>query len=190
MLSILANNNYLYNYYELFEIINTASTKEITKAYRNKIINYNNDKLSQTQINEIKIFKIGFYILMNSKLRIIYDHLLNNQLKLNNECFESKTNDVSNDHANLNNTIIEENTLDSLFNIDTTWRDKDIQKYTTETNNDTSVNLGYKKTQNKTNIITNRIFSMAEFNKKPNFPSDFESELRRPLQGRVEKNQI
>ena len=189
MLSILANNNHLYNYYELFEILNTATTKQIIKAYQNKIINYNNDKLSQTQINEIKLLKIGLYILMNTELRIIYDQLLNNQSQqltppLNNEYPNENHDSVPN--AVLNNTSVEENTLDSLFNIDNTWRDKDIQKYT----NDTSANLGYKKTQNKTNIITNRIFSMAEFNKKPDFPSDFETELRRPLQGRVEKNQI
>lgn len=187
MLSILANNNHLYNYYELFEILNTATTKQIIKAYQNKIINYNNDKLSQTQINEIKLLKMGLYILMNTELRIIYDQLLTNQLTppLNNEYSNENHDSVPN--AVLNNTSIEGNTLDSLFNIDNTWRDKDIQKYTND-NNDTSV--GYKKTQNKTNIITNRIFSMAEFNKKPDFPSEFETELRRPLQGRIEKNQI
>jgi hypothetical protein len=55
MLSILTNNNHLYNYYELFEIINTSSTKQIIKAYQNKIMNYNNENLSQIEINEIKI---------------------------------------------------------------------------------------------------------------------------------------
>ena len=178
MLSILANNNHLYNYYDLFEIINTASTKEITKAYQNKIISYNNDKLSQTQINEIKIFKMGLYILMNTELRNMYDELLNNQSNLHNTLT-----DVNTTHACLNDPPIEENSLDLLFNIDNTWIDKDI-------NNQTSDTIGHKKTQNKTNVITNRIFSMAEFNKKPNFPSEFESELRRPLQGRVEKKQI
>ena len=178
MLSILANNNHLYNYYELFEIINTASTKEITKAYQNKIINYNNDTLSQTQINEIKIFKMGLYILMNTQLRNMYDELLNNQSNLNNTLT-----DVNNTHACLNDQPIEENSLDLLFNIDNTWIDKDVKNQTSDT-------IGNKKTQDKTNVITNRIFSMAEFNKKPNFLSDFESELRRPLQGRVEKKQI
>jgi DnaJ-class molecular chaperone len=183
MLSILTNNNYLYNYYELFEIINTASPKQIIKAYQNKIINYNNT-LSSDQINEIKIFKMGFYILMNTELRIIYDNILNNQVIQTTQNVVSTINpedtDINNLHASLNDQIKEENSLDSLFNIDNTWKD----------NNDTNVNLGNKKIQIKTNIITNRIFSMAEFNKKPNFPSDFESELRRPLQGRVEKKQI
>jgi hypothetical protein len=177
MLSILTNNNHLYNFYELFEIINTASTKQIIKAYQNKIMNYNNT-LSPDQINEIKIYKIGLYILMNTELRIIYDNILNNQMTQNVvSTINPEDTDINNLHASLNDQIKEENSLDSLFNIDNTWKD----------NND---DLGNKKTQNKTNIITNRIFSMAEFNKKPNFPSDFESELRRPLQGRVEKKQI
>jgi DnaJ-class molecular chaperone len=177
MLSILTNNNHLYNFYELFEIINTASTKQIIKAYQNKIMNYNNT-LSPDQINEIKIYKIGLYILMNTELRIIYDNILNNQMVQNVvSTINPEDTDINNLHASLNDQIKEENSLDSLFNIDNTWKD---------TNDD----LGNKKTQIKTNIITNRIFSMAEFNKKPNFPSDFESELRRPLQGRVEKKQI
>jgi DnaJ-class molecular chaperone len=177
MLSILTNNNHLYNFYELFEIINTASTKQIIKAYQNKIMNYNNT-LSPDQINEIKIYKIGLYILMNTELRIIYDNILNNQMTQNVvSTINLEDTEINNLHASLNDQIKEENSLDSLFNIDNTWKD---------TNDD----LGNKKTQNKTNIITNRIFSMAEFNKKPNFPSDFESELRRPLQGRVEKKQI
>jgi len=180
MLSILTNNNHLYNFYELFDIINTASTKQIIKAYQNKIMNYNNT-LSPDQINEIKIYKIGLYILMNTELRIIYDNILNNQMKQNVvSTINPEDTDINNLHASLNDQIKEENSLDSLFNIDNTWKD----------NNDTNVDLGNKKTQIKTNIITNRIFSMAEFNKKPNFPSDFESELRRPLQGRVEKKQI
>jgi hypothetical protein len=180
MLSILTNNNHLYNFYELFDIINTASTKQIIKAYQNKIMNYNNT-LSPDQINEIKIYKIGLYILMNIELRIIYDNILNNQMKQNIvSTINPEDTDINNLHASLNDQIKEENSLDLLFNIDNTWKD----------NNDTNVDLGNKKIQIKTNIITNRIFSMAEFNKKPNFPSDFESELRRPLQGRVEKKQI
>jgi hypothetical protein len=191
MLSILTNNNHLYNYYELFEIINTSSTKQIIKAYQNKIMNYNNENLSQIQINEIKILKMGLYILITPDLRIIYDYLLNDQLQCNQENNEK----ISISPAELGDTqegssfkteYVEENSLDALFNIDNTWKDK----ITINTSNDNEKESGYKKTQNKTDIITNRIFSMAEFNKKPDFPSDFETELRKPLQGRVEKKQL
>jgi hypothetical protein len=191
MLSILTNNNHLYNYYELFEIINTSSTNQIIKAYQSKIINYNNENLSQIQMNEIKILKMGLYILLTTDLRIIYDHLLNDQLKCNQENNEK----ISISPAELEDTqggssfkteYVEENSLDALFNIDNTWKDK----ITINTSNNDEKDSGYKKTQNKTDIITNRIFSMAEFNKKPNFPSDFETELRKPLQGRVEKKQL
>jgi len=189
MLSILTNNNHLYNYYELFEIINTSSAKQIIKAYQNKIMNYNNENLSQIQMNEIKILKIGLYILLTPDLRIIYDHLLNDELKCNQENNEQ----ISISPAELGDTqgvssfkteYTEGNSLDALFNIDNTWKDK----ITINTSNEKESE--YKKTQNKTDIITNRIFSMAEFNKKPDFPSDFETELRKPLQGRVEKKQL
>lgn len=194
MLSILTNNNHLYNYYKLFEIINTSSTKQIIKAYQSKIINYNNENLSQIQMNEIKILKMGLYILITTDLRIIYDHLLNDQIK----CTQENNKKISVSLAELEETqgvssfkteYIEANSLDALFNIDNTWKDK-ITINTINTSNDDKKESGYKKTQNKTDIITNRIFSMAEFNKKPDFPSDFETELRKPLQGRVEKNQL
>jgi DnaJ-class molecular chaperone len=191
MLSILTNNNHLYNYYELFEIINTSSTKQIIKAYQNKIMNYNNENLSQIQMNEIKILKIGLYILITPDLRIIYDHLLNDELKCNQE--NNKQISISpvelgdtQDVSSFKTEYTEGNSLDALFNIDNTWKDK----ITINTSNDNEKESGYKKTQNKTDIITNRIFSMAEFNKKPDFPSDFETELRKPLQGRVEKKQL
>jgi len=191
MLSILTNNNHLYNYYELFEIINTSSTKQIIKAYQNKIMNYNNENLSQIEINEIKILKMGLYILITPDLRIIYDYLLNDQLKCNQENNEkisispAKLEDAQG-VSSFKTEYIEGNSLDALFNIDNTWKDK----ITINTSNDNDKESGYKKTQNKTDIITNRIFSMAEFNKKPDFPSDFETELRKPLQGRVEKKQL
>ena len=194
MLSILTNNNHLYNYYKLFEIINTSSTKQIIKAYQSKIINYNNENLSQIQMNEIKILKMGLYILITTDLRIIYDHLLNDQIK----CTQENNKKISVSLAELEETqgvssfkteYIEANSLDALFNIDNTWKDK-ITINTINTSNDDKKESGYKKTQNKTDIITNRIFSMAEFNKKPDFPSDFETELRKPLPGRVEKNQL
>jgi hypothetical protein len=239
MLSILTNNNHLYNYYELFEIINTSSTKQIIKAYQNKIMNYNNENLSQIQINDIKILKMGLYILLTPDLRIIYDHLLNepgekvktfssarlsekskdfldnepssfesldskSRMLLNNspkgkivndqlKCNQENNEQISISPAELGDTqgvssfkteYAEGNSLDALFNIDNTWKDK----ITINTSNEKD--SGYKKTQNKTDIITNRIFSMAEFNKKPDFPSDFETELRKPLQGRVEKKQL
>ena len=191
MLSILTNNNHLYNYYELFEIINTSSTKQIIKAYQNKIMNYNNENLSQIQINEIKILKMGLYILITQDLRIIYDYLLNDQLKCNqenNEKISISPAELGDIHSvsSFKTEYAEENSLDALFNIDNTWKDK----ITINTSNGDEKESGYKKTQNKTDIITNRIFSMAEFNKKPDFPSDFETELRKPLQGRVEKKQL
>ena len=62
----LNNNIELDNYYNLFDIINSSSTNEIVSAYEIKIIQFNNiKKLSQNQINNIKILKTGLYILTN-----------------------------------------------------------------------------------------------------------------------------
>jgi len=37
------------------------------------------------------------------------------------------------------------------------------------------------------NSIGDRVFSMSHFNKRPGYSSDFEIELRKPLQGREDK---
>jgi len=181
MLSILTNNNHLYNYYELFEIINTSSAKQIIKAYQNKIMNYNNENLSQIQINEIKILKMGLYILITPDLRIIYDYLLNDQLKCNQENNEK----ISISPAELGDTqegssfkteYAEENSLDALFNIDNTWMNKHVN------------NKYNKKTDSEdVNLIGDRIFSLSNLNKKPGYSTNHEIDLRKPLQCRLEK---
>ncbi len=37
-------------------------------------------------------------------------------------------------------------------------------------------------------MIGDRVFSLSEFNKRPGFSSDFETELRKPQQGRIDKS--
>ena len=67
----------LINYYELFEIPFSASTKQIVMAYENKITKFNNlMKLSNEQITEIKILKVGLFVLLNIQLRNNYDKII------------------------------------------------------------------------------------------------------------------
>lgn len=68
----------MYNFYEYLNIDVNASNKEILSQYKNKILEYNNfDKLSKRQKYEIKMLKIGLYILTNKKLREKYNKLIN-----------------------------------------------------------------------------------------------------------------
>jgi hypothetical protein len=45
----------------------------------------------------------------------------------------------------------------------------------------------YEKKNNETNILSDRIFSLSNFNKKPGYSTNDEINLRKPLQGRVDK---
>ena len=68
--------------------------------------------------------------------------------------------------------------LDALFNVDNSWMK------TTENKSDSTG----RKVRNESNILGDRVFSMSEFNKRPGFSSDFEIELRKPQQGRIDKS--
>jgi hypothetical protein len=70
-------------------------------------------------------------------------------------------------------------TMDSLFTIDNSWM-----------NNINTINkqdAQSRKNKEEFNIISDRVFSLSEFN-RPGLSSDFEEKLRQPHQGRVDKN--
>ncbi len=72
------------NYYEIFNIKQTASDDEIYEAYRTKIQQYNGlPFLTKQMISEIKSLKIGIYILGDTNKRIKYDKKLNNMKNYN-----------------------------------------------------------------------------------------------------------
>ena len=56
-----------------------------------------------------------------------------------------------------------------------------------EVNQDNSGRKG-RNSRNDSNMLGDRIFSLSEFNKRPGFSSDFETELRKPQQGRIDKS--
>ena len=149
------------NFYQIFEVMKTASSKEILMAYENKISKFNNLKnLSKEQINEIKILKTGLYILSNEKLRHKYDFLLDS----NKKSFEPLPQNIGND-----------DTLDSLFNVDNSWM-----------KNHEPVNTLKK---NKAEYSFNdRIFEFSNMNNNslPNIDMDFR---RIQQQGREDKSE-
>ena len=163
----------LINYYELFEIPFSASTKQIVMAYENKITKFNNlMKLSNEQITEIKILKVGLFVLLNIQLRNNYDKIIG--IKKPNITESNYTEPVA-DNTNVPDS------LDSLFNVDNSWMKNQ------EVNQDNSGRKG-RNSRNDSNMLGDRIFSLSEFNKRPGFSSDFETELRKPQQGRIDKS--
>ena len=145
------------NYYELFNINQNASVKDIINAYENKINYYNNcNNLSNEDINNIKIYKKGLYILTNSNLRNNYNNLLFNN---NNIMAENENND------NLNN-------LDDLFNVDKSW----MKEFNYDNNN--------LKKQSIENNLNDRIFDTSFMNNRPGYSTESEINLRIPKQGR------
>ena len=133
-------------------------------AYKNKINKFKNIYIfDQNQINEIKLIKTALYILLNKELRSKYDITIGLSKK------------VSNEPLAMNNDM--DDSFDSVFNVDNSWMNKHLDK-----NNDKN-----KKNNNETNIIGDRIFSLSNLNKKPGYSTNDEINLRKPLQGRVDK---
>ena len=153
-----------YNFYDIFEITNMASNKEIIKSYQNKINKFNNiNTLSTNQQNEIKILKMGLYILTNPILKNKYDI----NLKTNNTVVAGNQN--------------EDCDLDSLFNIDNEWMGT-VQI-------DAGKQSDLRKNKKEINMLGDRIFSLAQNNKRPGYSAEFEIELRNQQQGRVIKEE-
>lgn len=171
--------NNMNNFYKMFEIPPIASSKEIIMAYENKITKYNNtNKLSKEQIYDIKMLKIGLHILINPKLRKKYNlSIKNSNNKISHED-NIKINKPANEPMALN--YVNDNSLDSLFNVDNSWM-KNI--------NINSESVQSNKKNNFDTNIGNRVFSLSNLNKRPGFSTDFETELRKPLQGREDKTE-
>lgn len=168
------------NFYELFQVKNNASKQDIIYSYMNNIKKYNTLKnLTLDQINEIKSLKTGLYILLNPELRTKYNNLFFNKNNTKLTSYQANDNLEQVVDINLSSEYLKTDNLDSLFTIDNSWMNK---------KNETSANG--RKNKNENNIIGNRIFSLKDLNKRPNFSSDFESKLRKPHQGRIDKNNI
>ena len=152
------------NFYDLLEIQLTSRTNHILEAYKNKINKFRNIViLDHNHISEIKQLKKGLYILLNKDLRLKYNNKIGLKKSLN-------------EPMPMNHEV--DDTFDSVFNIDNSWMTKHLNK-----NNDND-----KKNNNEINIIGDRIFSLSNLNKKPGYSTNDEIDLRKPMQGRVEKN--
>jgi hypothetical protein len=162
----------MYNFYEYFEITENVNFQEIIEAYKIKIKKYlKYSDLTSRQKYEIKMLKIGLYILTNNKLRNKYNKLIkiknNGENKISNENeLNTKPISIPNEH-----NIIYDYNLDNLFKIDNSWMES-VDKKKDEA----------KKNRIEPNSIGDRIFSLAQPTK--NYPTDFEYEIRKKTQCR------
>lgn len=159
----------MHNFYELFNVSTSASAKEIIIAYENKITKYNNlMELSKDDIYQIKLLKIGLYVLTKPELRHRYNLNIGIEAKKEvNNCEPSAGNDV-NDFS-----------LDSLFKVDNSWMNK--------INSSQHESQSSRKVRFETNI-GDRVFSLSDMNKRPGFSHEFEASLRKPQQGREDRS--
>ncbi len=175
------------NYYELLEVLHSASQKEIMMAYENKITKYNNlRQLNRSQIEEIKLLKAGLYILTNQDLRLKYNNVMgirnssnNLKKKVENNFGENNLTESNQNQGPLPVNLENEDNLDTLFNIDNSWMK----------NHDLTSKNNSRKSKNET-TINSRVFSLTNLNKRPGYSSDFEAELRKPQQGREDKSEL
>jgi hypothetical protein len=91
------------------------------------------------------------------------------------ELYDKKFNKIESIPSAINDNH-DNNNLDSFFSVDNSWM---------EQVNKSDVNINKRKNNLEGNEIGNRIFSLTGFNKK--IESNFENELRKPLQGRENK---
>jgi DnaJ-class molecular chaperone len=146
------------DYYNIFNISSSATIKEILNSYENKINKFNSIRnLSNEDIKYIKLLKSGLYILTNKELRQNYDYILHNEPKALNQN--------------------EDETLDSLFNVDNSWMN---------TNNEKE-KAPMKKVE--CNVISDRIFSLSGLNRRPGYSTESEIGLRKPEQSRNDKTE-
>ena len=177
------------NFYNLFEVPKNASIPQIIHSYENKLLYYsrNNRVLTQSDIMLIKSLNAGKYILTNVELRNNYDMLLLKK-ELEEDSISIKIPETKKPVApqtdeNILESMAENSSafdsFDSVFSVDNSWMKKiDVANVST---------TDLKKSRTDSNQLSNRVFSMKEFNKK-DYSAEVDSNFRRPVQCREDKS--
>jgi DnaJ-class molecular chaperone len=203
------------NYYELLDIPYNANINQIRSSYQYNIAQFNNlPFLTNNNIVQVKDFKKALYILSNPTLRNLYNNKLeeylekyktrketNNQLKEENNVKEEFNYEPEVQGANTFDTF-EENLDGSTINYSNDYSNDFTNDYANDYTNDfTNIKSNnkliddassikateVKKNKLNANIIGDRIFSLSHLNKTPVL-NDFHLKLRKPENGRIEKN--
>jgi DnaJ-class molecular chaperone len=80
------------NYYELLNVDISATNREIKRAYRKKVVRFNNREMNDQEKEYVKRLKKAVYILVDSSLRKLY----------NKKLFELNNNNKPNLNENFN----------------------------------------------------------------------------------------
>lgn len=159
------------NYYELLSVPMDASYDEIFQSYQHNISQFNNlSFLTKTDISQIKELKKALFILSNNNLRNLYNNKLNKLDIL-------PTNDDNIQCANTFDNFDNEDILDTQFN--------NIMNEPTHKRLEASSDT--KKNKLDSSVLGSRIFSLSYMNKPPEL-NEFNLKLRKPENGRIEKN--
>jgi DnaJ-class molecular chaperone len=159
------------NYYELLSLPPNATVNDIYNSYQHNITQFNNlSFLTKTDIAQIKELKKALFILSNNNLRNLYNNKLNklDTLPVNDEDVQC---------ANTFDNFDNEDVLDTQFN---TIMSEPTQKRL-EASSDS------KKNKLDSSVLGSRIFSLSYMNKPPEL-NEFNLKLRKPENGRIEKN--
>ena len=184
------------NFYNLFEVPKNASIPQIIHSYENKMLYYSrhNRVLTQADIILIKSLNAGKYILTNVELRNKYDLLLLKK-ELDEDSISIKIPEtkkpvetvampqIPQTDENILESMAENSSafdsFDSVFSVDNSWMKKiDVANVST---------TDLKKSRTDSNQLSNRVFSMKEFNKK-DYSAEVDSNFRRPVQCREDKS--
>lgn len=114
------------NYYELLNVDLSATNREIKRAYRKKVVRFNNREMNDQEKEYVKRLKKAVYILVDSSLRKLYNKKLfelnnNNKPNLNENFNLMKKDEFSKDK----NKCIHDRIFDlqNLYNL----KPKDIE---------------------------------------------------------------
>ena len=151
------------NYYELLGIANSATIDQINSAYTKHITHYNRlTQINNNDVMQIKELKKALYILTNDNLKTLYDKkLFTKEFNYEPEIQCANTFTITDDNLDVQFTnIMNEENADS---------------------NET------KKNKLDSCVLGNRVFSLSHLNKTPSL-NEFNLKLRKPENGRIEKN--
>ena len=97
------------NYYELLDVDIGATNREIKRAYRKKVVRFNNRQMNDNEKEYVKRLKKALYILVDSELRKLYNKkiidLNNNQKNNVSENFNLMKKDEFSNNNNKNKSI-------------------------------------------------------------------------------------
>lgn len=90
------------NYYELLDIDLGATNREIKRAYRKKVVRFNNREMNEEEKEYVKRLKKAVYVLVDSNLRALYNKKFFSTSKKKTENFNNVSHNANSLSHNFN----------------------------------------------------------------------------------------